>query len=79
MLVLNETEIVALIKKRIKAIFPMNVEEEVVETKLATKYSVVLIDSKLCFWEQIHWLQTGLQIGLLSYADLWPMLVDPNK
>lgn len=49
LMALNKKEIAVLIKKISDH---QRVGEEMVKTKPAAKYFGVLIDSKLCFWEQ---------------------------
>lgn len=48
-----KTEIVLLTKKRIPTIIPMQMGSRIIQTKEATKYLGIMLDSKLNFWRQI--------------------------
>lgn len=51
---MNNTEIIFFTKEKFLIILPMQVGEEMVDTKPADKYIGVMVDSKLCFWKQIR-------------------------
>lgn len=61
-------QIVVLMKKRIQIILLKHFEEEEVDTKLAAKYSRVLIESKLCFWEQIYCTVNRAKKGVITLS-----------
>lgn len=69
-LTLSKTQTVVLSKKRIQIIVPLRLGNETIESKPATKYLGIMVDTKLNFWEQVCRTAVNAARGVMSLIRL---------